>query len=126
MTAGPEQTYFDNLAAGRLRLQRCDDCSEWVFYPRAVCPHCGSEALVWRNPSGRGTVYSTSIVRRKPNQGGDHNVALITLEEGARLMSRVQGIAPQEVSIGMAVEAEIIQEDEAALLVFRPAAGAGQ
>ncbi len=73
MTAGPEQTYFDNLAAGRLRLQRCDDCSEWVFYPRAVCPHCGSEALVWHEPSGRGTVYSTSVVRRMPDQGGDHN-----------------------------------------------------
>ncbi len=126
MTAGPEQTYFDNLAAGRLRLQRCDDCGKWVFYPRSVCPHCGSEALAWHEPSGRGTVYSTSVVRRKPDQGGDHNVALITLKEGARLMSRVDGVDPQEVSIGMAVEAAIVSENEAPLLVFRPAAGAAQ
>ncbi|MDP6953885.1 MAG: zinc ribbon domain-containing protein, partial [Alphaproteobacteria bacterium] len=73
MTAGPEQTYFDNLAAGRLRLQRCNDCEAWVFYPRSLCPHCQSESLAWHEPSGRGTVYSTSVVRRKPDQGGDHN-----------------------------------------------------
>lgn len=120
MTAGPEQTYFDHLAAGRLRLQHCGGCDRWVFYPRALCPHCGGEALEWRQPSGRGTVYSTSVVRRRPEQGGDHNVALIDLDEGPRLMSRVEGVAPEAVHIGMAVAAAITGEGDSALLIFHP------
>jgi hypothetical protein len=78
-----------------------------VFYPRVLCPHCGSERLEWVAPSGRGTVYSTTIVRRKPADGGDYNVCLVDLAEGPRMLSRVAGVAPEEVRIGMAVKARI-------------------
>jgi len=87
-TAGPEKTYFDALAEGRFMLQRCAACERWVFYPRVLCPHCGARALEWREASGRGVVYATSVVRRRADDGGDHNVALIDLAEGPRLMSR--------------------------------------
>lgn len=121
--SGPEKTYFRELNAGNFQIQQCGDCSDHVFYPRAVCPHCGSGRLKWVKPSGRGTVYSTTVVRRKPDAGGDYNVALINLEEGPRLMSRVEGIAPAEVVIGMAVQADIIKQGEDNLLVFRPQGG---
>src|SRR5690606_40425891 len=80
--SGPEKTYFRELNAGNFQIQLCESCDKHVFYPRAVCPHCGSGSLKWVKPSGRGTEYSTTVVRRKPDAGGDHNVALVNLEEG--------------------------------------------
>lgn len=121
--AGPEKHYRDQLAKGQFQIQRCQACARAVFYPRMVCPHCGSDQLAWATPSGKGTVYSTTVVRRRPEQGGDYNVALIDLEEGVRLMSRVQGIAPDAVSIGMAVQADVADIDGEKTVVFRQAGG---
>lgn len=116
---GPDKIFYDALKNGAFRIQRCAACSRHVFYPRMLCNHCGSPELAWVDASGNGTVYSTTVVRRKPEAGGDINIALIDLEEGVRMMSRVDGVAPQEVRIGMPVKAEIVIENERALLVFR-------
>lgn len=105
--SGPEKQYLDQLAAGRFEIQQCAACGKHVFYPRVLCPHCGADRLDWVVPSGRGTVYSTTIVRRKPADGGDYNIVLVDLAEGVRLMSRVAGVAPGQVKIGMAVSARI-------------------
>lgn len=118
---GPDKIYRDHLAAGRFELPRCLDCGKHHFYPRALCPHCASPRLEFQPASGKGVVYSTSVVRQKPEAGGDYNVALIDLAEGPRLMSRVDGIAPTDVKIGMAVTARIITERDQPLLVFQPA-----
>ena len=91
---GVEAQYREALDQGRFLIQRCAGCDRAVFYPRMICPHCGAEKLDWVTPDGRGTVYSTTVVRRKPDAGGDYNVALIDLQEGVRLMSRVDGVAP--------------------------------
>ncbi|HEX9183212.1 MAG TPA: OB-fold domain-containing protein [Burkholderiales bacterium] len=115
--SGPEKQYLDKLAAGRFEIQRCAACTKHVFYPRVLCPHCGSERLDWVAPSGRGTVYSTTIVRRKPADGGDYNVCLVDLVEGPRMLSRVAGVAPGEVRIGMAVKARLAE----GLVEFTPA-----
>ena len=115
--SGPEKQYLDKLAAGHFEIQRCGGCAKYVFYPRVLCPHCGSDQLAWFTPSGRGTVYSTTIVRRKPADGGDYNVCLVDLAEGPRMLSRVAGIAPDQVRIGMAVQARIAD----GLVEFTPA-----
>lgn len=122
---GPDHSFRQKLAAGRFEIQRCTACSRYVFYPRALCPHCGAPDVVWTAPSGRGTVYSTTVVRRKPEQGGDYNVAIIELDEGPRLMSRVEGMSPEQVCIGLQVTARISGAGENAVLVFVPAAGRG-
>jgi uncharacterized OB-fold protein len=117
----PMATWKAHLAAGRFMLQRCDECGRHVFYPRVICPHCASDTLAWLPASGYGTVYSTTVVSRRAEQGGNYNVALIDLEEGVRLMSRVDGIAPEQVAIGMPVRHAIERaEGEAPLLVFKP------
>ena len=115
--AGPEKQYFDKLAAGRFEIQKCAGCGKHVFYPRVLCPHCGGDRLGWVAPSGRGTVYSTTIVRRRPADGGDYNVCLVDLAEGPRMMSRVAGLAPEQVRIGMPVRARIAE----GLVEFIPA-----
>lgn len=115
---GAEARYQAALNEGRFLIHRCSDCSEHVFYPRMVCPHCGSGSLAWVEPKGSGVVYSTTTVRRKPEAGGDYDVSLIDLEEGVRMMSRVEGIPPTEVKIGMRVRAKVVDNKGAGLVVF--------
>ncbi|MGY6269884.1 Zn-ribbon domain-containing OB-fold protein [Achromobacter denitrificans] len=117
---GAEAQYRQALDQGRFLIQRCASCDRSVFYPRMICPHCGADSLAWVEPDGRGTVYATTVVRRKAEAGGDYNVALVDLREGVRLMSRVEGVAPDAVRIGMAVRAQVAQQDGRGLVVFVP------
>lgn len=113
-----DQRYFGALAEGRFEIPRCKGCGKFHFYPRVLCPHCGSQALEWQAPSGRGVVYSVTIVRKGRGDGNDYTVVLVDLDEGPRLMSRVVGMPVEQVRIGMAVRACIDIVDEAPLLVF--------
>lgn len=118
---GPELRYKTFLENDQFRIQQCGSCDNSIFFPRAICPHCGdAENLNWYEPSGKGTVYSTTVVRRKPEHGGDYNVALIDLAEGPRMMSRVVDLQPGDVTIGMDVQARIVEKDGAKLVVFAP------
>jgi hypothetical protein len=120
---GPEQQFLDALARGQFQIQRCADCNKHVFYPRVLCPHCGSTNVSWTRPSGLGTVYSVSIVRRKPEDGGDYNVVLVDLAEGVRLLSRVDGVANEAIKIGMRVQAEVGFADGKRAVIFKPNGG---
>lgn len=118
---GPELRYQTFLDNDEFRIQQCGSCDTSIFFPRAICPHCGdAENLQWYEPSGKGTVYSTTVVRRKPEHGGDYNVVLIDLAEGPRMMSRVVDLQPGDVTIGMDVQAKITEKDGAKLVVFAP------
>lgn len=117
---GPEQEFQAFLAEGKFMIQRSASTGEHVFYPRALAPGSGAADLEWVEASGDGTVYSTTVVRQRPEKGGDYNVALIDLAEGPRLMSRVVGVAPEEVQIGMAVRAKVGDIDGTPAVLFEP------
>lgn len=122
ITRGPDRIFQDYLAAGEVRLQRCMHCVGTIFFPRLLCPHCGSSDLDWPIHSGKGIVYSTTVMRRRAESGGDSNIAIIEMEGGARMLSRVEGIDPGKVSIGMGVNAKIATSgDGSKMLVFEPA-----
>jgi hypothetical protein len=91
-----------------------------VFYPRLICPYSGSEILEWRISKGLGTVHATTVVH--PQQGVPYNVALIDVDEGFRLMSRVEDIDPSAVTIGMRVQfrVHVPDGDEPPIPVFTP------
>jgi len=116
--SNPLQTWQNFLNEGLFQLQQCQACDQHVFYPRVLCPHCGSQNLTWKQASGLGTVYSMTMVARRANQGGPYNVALIDLDEGVRLMSRVEGIGSRDNVIGMRVKHKIISQTDQAVLVF--------
>ena len=115
----PETEYQKFLAEGSFRIQRSRTTGRYIFYPRVVEPGTGSTELEWVEASGRGTVYSTTVIRQKPPTPS-YNLALIDLAEGPRMMTRVVGIAPEEVKIGMAVQAKIVRENDQPLVVFEP------
>jgi hypothetical protein len=118
---GPEARFHAFLKEGRFMIQRSASTGRYVFYPRVLAPGTGEADLEWVEASGEGTVYATTVTRRRPEQGGDYNVALIDLKEGPRMMSRVVGIEPEKVTIGMRVRARIEELNGAPAVVFEPA-----
>jgi uncharacterized OB-fold protein len=97
----PLKTYIDHLERGELAYQFSPAAGKAVFYPRVLCPFTGSDALEWRVSNGLGTVHATTVVH--PAEGAPFNVALIDCDEGFRLMSRVEDLAPEQVRIGQRV-----------------------
>ncbi len=122
---GPEATYRGYLRAGRFMIQRGLSSGRHVFYPRTAAPATG-EALEWVEASGRGVVYATTVVRQRPEAGGDYNISIVELAEGPRTMSHVVGISPGDVRIGMTVQARIDEQDGEPLLVFVATGGQGE
>src|SRR5438045_9760264 len=116
----PEKEFFEHLAQGRFMIQRSRSTGGYVFYPRVAEPGTGATDLEWVPASGRGVVYSSTVIRQKPPTP-NYNVALIELAEGPRMMSRIEGITPEQVKIGMPVKAKVIVEGEQPLVVFEPA-----
>lgn len=116
--ASPAEIYKHYLQSGELVFQHCESCGAAVFYPRVACPVCGRDSLESRISSGRGTVYATTAVYHR--EGEPHNVALVDLEEGFRMMSRVENVPAEEVEIGMDVSLEVRQENEDSVAVFVP------
>ena len=114
----PDEDFRRFLAEGRFMLQRTREGGRFVFFPRVAEPGTGA-ALEWVEACGRGVVYATTVVRKKPPEPS-YNVALIDLAEGPRMMSRVQGLAPDAVAIGMAVQASIIEQDGEPVVIFTP------
>lgn len=118
---GVQAYYQEALDHGRFLLQHCDSCRRVVFFPREFCPACGGERLQWRPASGEGVVYAVTTVRRRAEMGGDFNVSLVELQEGVRMMSRVEGLPADDVVIGMPVRARVAKVDGKGLVLFEPA-----
>lgn len=120
--------YHAGLAEGRLLLPRCDSCGVVIWYPRHRCPDCGSGEVTWFEVSGRGTVYSFTIVRAGPppfHTVGPYVLAYVQLEEGPRVLTNlvVASAAMGMIEIGDQVEACVDMGGEGGvppLLRFRP------
>ncbi len=115
------QPFWEGIAEGVLRLQRCGACGRHVFYPRTVCPHCGSGAVAWVEATGAGRVHSFTVVHRAPAPYRDeapYVVALVDLDEGVRMMTRLVDVLPGAVAVGMPVEVAI--QGDPRLPYFRP------
>ncbi len=117
LTSSPFATYQDHLERGDLAYQVTADGIP-VFFPRVTAPGTGESDLSWRVSRGCGSVYSTTIVRRRDEP--PRNVSLIELDEGFRLMSQVVDINPADVVIGMRVHLRVQDVDGQPLPLFVP------
>ena len=102
------EEFWAAATGGRLLVKRCRTCGRAYFYPRPFCPRCWSEDVAWEEASGRGTVYTWSIVRRNDlppfSERVPYVTAIVELDEGPRIMTNIVDTAPADVRIGMAVE----------------------
>lgn len=117
--------YWAAAQEGRLVMPRCADCGKYHFYPHPLCPHCSSAKLEWTTVSGRGTLYSYTVVHRAPSPAFaaevPYVVAVVELAEGPRLMSNLAGCAPEAASIGMPLQVAFRKLSESVTLpVFKP------
>jgi uncharacterized OB-fold protein len=109
-TVSPEaRPYWDATAEGRLLLPRCEECSALIWYPRGFCPACSTSRIAWVEASGRGTVYSYTVLHRGamgPYRGAEPYVlAYVELEEGPRVLTNLVDCDPQAIAIGDPVQA---------------------
>ena len=117
--------FWEAVAEGRLVLPKCDNCGTVIWYPRRFCPVCHHHGVSWIEASGRGTVYSFTIVRRAPGpwrEAAPYVLAYVELAEGPRVMTNVVGVEPGDVRIGMDVEVVFERDGDNAVPRFRPTA----
>ena len=92
----------------QLLIQRCANCSTHIFYPRVLCPQCSGQALEWVRASGKGTIYSYTVIRRAalPSFAQDvpYIFAIVELEEGPRMATNIVSCRTEEVRIGLPVK----------------------
>jgi hypothetical protein len=122
----PLATYIAHLKRGLLGYQVSPSTGQVVFYPRVIAPGTGAADLEWRVSKGLGTVHATTVVHA---QGGEtYNVCLVDVDEGFRMMSRVEDIPPRDVKIGLRVTFRVHTPagEEDPYPVFTPVAEAGQ
>lgn len=117
--------YWDACQRHELLIQRCSKCGVLQFYPRNVCTSCGSNSLDWVTATGRGKVLSWTIVRRAVSAAYADDVpyviALIKLQEGVVMMSKVVACEPEAVHTGMAVEVNFEDwSEQVSMPVFVP------
>ena len=114
----PHAIFHEHCDKGELAYQVTED-GKAIFYPRVVAPGTGG-ALDWRVSKGLGTVYATTTVC--PRNGEPYDVSMIDLDEGFRMMSRIENIDPMDVKIGMRVKVRMIpaSDKEPAYPVFDP------
>lgn len=123
-TQSPVGRYLEHCRKGELAYQVRGEDGAAVFYPRVVAPKSASPDLKWCVSRGLGKVYATTVVFAKDQS--PRNVALIDVDEGFRMMSRVEDIDPMQVRIGMRVKVRFHPGDDKQppYPVFVPAEGA--
>ncbi len=108
--ANPEtRPFWDAAAEGRLLIGKCRSCGKPHYYPRAICPLCGSDATELVQASGRGSIYSYSVMRRVPVP---YALAYVTLDEGVTMMTNIVDCDLDAIRIGQRVR-----------VVFKPSDG---
>lgn len=117
------QAFWEATLRGDLLLKHCSACRHYHFFPRAICPHCHSDAVNWARSTGRGAIYSFTVARRPAGPAFKDDVpyvvALVQLDEGPRIMTRIIA-SPEAVRIGMPVEVTFqAASDEISLPYFK-------
>ena len=118
------EPFWAGLAAQQVRLQQCDDCAGWVYYPRSHWPHCLSPNLTWQDISGEGTLYSFTVAQQPtaPQFAGEEPqlIGVVELKEGVRLNTVMVNVSPEDLKVGMRVKPVFFQLADTTLLYFEP------
>jgi uncharacterized protein len=115
----PETDAFWTAAArGEFLVRRCRACGKAHWYPRTLCPFCTSADTEWIEGSGRGVIYSFSVMRRAEPP---FVMAYVTLAEGPTMMTNLVNCDPAALQIGAAVELVFVRsEGDFAVPCFQP------
>ncbi len=116
--------FWNGLRERKVKMQQCDDCGHWVFYPRGHCSACFSPHLSWKEISGKGTLltYTLTRVPTMPEFTDEmpQKLAVVQFDEGPHVNTTLIGLEPEDIKIGMRVKPVFadIPETEHTLLRF--------
>src|SRR5579863_3227175 len=100
--------FFDGARQHRLMLQLCSACGAVMWPVKPRCDNCWSAEIKWVQASGKGTLYSFTLVHQLMPPGFadeiPYNLAEVDLEEGLRIMTNVVGYTNAALEIGMPLE----------------------
>ena len=116
-----------SLKARAVKVQRCDNCGAYLYIPKDICNHCHSDQLTWTPISGHGEIYTYTVVRRAPTpayaEDAPYTLAHVTMDEGFRMIGKLNGVAPEDVRIGSPVQITYQEvTPEWTLMEFEPVA----
>lgn len=118
------EPFWAATARGELQVKQCEDCASLIYYPRSICPECGSLRTTWRQVSGRGRIYSYTVNHQGEGPYREHGpfvLAYVELDEGPRLMTNIVADDPAELAVGLPVEVVFHDTGEgSALPRFQP------
>ena len=123
---GATGEFYAHCARGELRFQRCSTCGAWRHPPRVLCAVCGSPRWGWERSSGRGQVFSWTVVHQATHPAFapmvPYAVLVVETDEGVRIVSNLQGVSPEAVRLGLPVAVAFERVDDALTVpTFRPA-----
>jgi uncharacterized OB-fold protein len=118
--------FWDALATEKIRIQKCDACGAWVFYPRNRCSRCLSDQLRWSDVSGAGTLYTFTVARQPTSphfeDATPQLLAVVELDEGVRLTTNLVNVEESDIRVGMRVKPYFDRASgNVTLLKFQPA-----
>jgi uncharacterized OB-fold protein len=117
--------FWDGCREGKLLLQFCAQCHTYQFYPRLYCMHCSATKLEWVEASGRGRIYSYTVIHRNKTpefmQAVPYNVVIVELEEGPRMMANMMESDAGQLRVDLPVMVVFDRvNDEMSLPRFKP------
>ena len=124
------EEYWEACLAKRLSVPLCGECGHRWLPPSRICPVCLSEAVSLSPVSGRARLFSWIVVHSSQHPGfhGEppFNVAMVQLEEGPIMHTRIEDAEVDDFEIGMQLEVGFDEvDDEISLPIFKPAVGKG-
>lgn len=126
MPTPDSEHYWEGTKLGELRLQRCTSCGQVYFYPRSICPSCGSTEVTWFAASGVGRLH-TYVISHRAAPGFEaqvpYAIAVVELDEGPRLLTNIVGVdnTPESLELDMALTVDFEPRGSQMVPVFRPA-----
>ena len=110
--------FWDAAREGRFLVPFCSACGKAHWYPRAICPFCASDKVEWREASGKGTIYTFSVMQRVKEP---YAIAHVTLAEGPTMLTNIVDCDFDTLHVGQQVRVTFADtENGPPVPMFRP------
>lgn len=103
------KAFWDAANEGKFLLKHCNGCGETHYYPRSICPLCGSDKTEWIESKGVGEIYTLSTMRRGPN--APYTLAWVTLDDGPAIVTNIDTDDHDALAIGQRVAVKFAASD---------------